>query len=166
MSSDLDAIKAIVDAFERSDWTEIDVSSGSLRIHLSTHPQTVAGSAPAIPAAPSASKARSDPGDDPTVTDSADSGPIETAVIPAGAHAVISPSPGIFWRAPHPGAPPFADLGDDVEPGNTLCIVEVMKLMNHISSSIAGTVVGVFVDNGMRVDRGDTLFAIQPSASP
>ena len=166
MSSDLDAIKAIVDAFERSDWTEIDVSSGSLRIHLSTHPQIVAGSAPAIPAALSASKAGSDPGDDPTLTDSADSGPIETAVIPAGAHAVISPSPGIFWRAPHPGAPPFADLGDDVEPGNTLCIVEVMKLMNHISSSIAGTVVGVFVDNGMHVDQGDRLFAIQPSASP
>lgn len=166
MSSDLDAIKAVVDAFERSDWTEIDVSSGSLRIHLSTHPQTVAGSAPAIPAATSSSRTGSDPGDDPTAADSADSGPIETAVIPAGSHAVISPSPGIFWRAPHPGAPPFADLGDDVEPGSTLCIVEVMKLMYHITSSIAGTVVGVFVDNGMHVDQGDRLFAIQPSASP
>lgn len=163
MSSDLDAIKAVVDAFERSDWTEIDVSSGSLRIHLSTHPQTVAGSAPAIPAAPSSSRTGSDPGDDPTA---ADSGPIETAVIPAGSHAVISPSPGIFWRALHPGAPPFADLGDDVEPGSTLCIVEVMKLMYHITSNIAGTVVGVFVDNGMHVDQGDRLFAIQPSASP
>ncbi len=166
MRSDLDAIKAIVDAFERSDWTEIDVSFGSLRIHLSTHPQTVAGSAPAIPTARFASRAGIDPGDDPTAAESADSGPIETALIPAGSHAVISSSPGIFWRAPHPGAPPFADLGDDVEPGSTLCIVEVMKLMYHVSSSIAGTVVGVFVDNGMHVDRGDTLFAIQPSASP
>ncbi len=49
MSSDLDVVKAIVDAFERSDWAEIEVSSGSLRIHLSTQPQTLSGSAPAIP---------------------------------------------------------------------------------------------------------------------
>ena len=144
MSSDLDVIKAIVDAFERSDWAEIDVSSGSLRVHLSTQPQVDAA----------------------TAADTAEAGPTKAAAIPAGAHAVLSPSPGIFWRSPHPGAPPFADLGDDVDSGSTLGIVEVMKLMNHISSGIPGTVVGVFVENGMRVDRGDALFAIQPSASP
>lgn len=152
MSSDLEVIKAIVDAFERSDWAEVDVRSGSLRIHLSAQEPARSGSAPAIPADP------------PAVA--ADGGATETAVIPEGAHVVLSPSPGIFWRSPHPGAPPFADLGDDVPPGRTLAIVEVMKLMNHISSGIAGTVVGVFVGNGMRVDRGDPLFAIKPSASP
>ena len=57
-------------------------------------------------------------------------------------------------------------MGDDVQSGTTLAIVEVMKLMNHISSGIPGTVVGVFIDNGMRVDRGDALFAVQPSATP
>jgi acetyl-CoA carboxylase biotin carboxyl carrier protein len=57
-------------------------------------------------------------------------------------------------------------VGDDVQSGTTLAIVEVMKLMNHISSGIPGMVVGVFVDNGMRVDRGDALFAVQPSVSP
>ena len=155
MSSDLDVIKAIVDAFEHSDWAEIDVSWGSVRIHLSTQPQTVAGARPAIPA------------ETPTMTvaDSADVGPTKTATIPVGAHVVLSPSPGIFWRSPHPGAPPFADLGDSVQAGSTLGIVEVMKLMNHIGSSIGGTVVEVFVENGMRVDRGDALFAVQPSAS-
>ena len=76
--------------------------------------------------------------------------PAEAAAIPVGAHVVLSPSPGIFWRSPQPGAPPFADLGDDVQSGSTLAIVEVMKLMNHISSDIPGTVVGVFVGNGMR----------------
>ena len=166
MSSDLDVIKAIVDAFERSDWAEIDVSSGSLRIHLSTQPQTVAGSAPAIPAEPPAVSTDNDPGGDAIAADIADVGPTKAATIPAGAHVVLSPSPGIFWRSPHPGAPPFADLGDDVQSGSTLGIVEVMKLMNHISSGIPGTVVGVFVENGMRVDRGDALFAVQPSASP
>ena len=155
VSSDLDVIKAIVDAFERSDWAEIDVRSGSLRIHLSAEARTSSGSAPEIRAGPPAA-----------TTAAAEVPPTKAAVIPAGAHAVLSPSPGIFWRSPHPGAPPFADVGDDVQSGTTLAIVEVMKLMNHISSGIPGTVVGVFVENGMRVDRGDALFAVQPSAAP
>ncbi len=166
MSSDLDVIKAIVDAFERSDWAEIDVSSGSLRIHLSTQPQTFSGSAPAIPAGPPSVQTANDQGADATAADTSDATPPKAVAIPAGAHAVLSPSPGIFWRSPHPGAPPFADLGDVVDSGSTLGIVEVMKLMNHISSGTPGTVVGVFVENGMRVDRGDALFAIQPSAAP
>jgi acetyl-CoA carboxylase biotin carboxyl carrier protein len=163
VSSDLDVIKAIVDAFEHSDWAEIDVSSGSLRVHLSVQPQAAADSVPATRAQPHATS------DEPGENASADSvgiGLPTAPVIPLGAHAVVSPSPGIFWRSPHPGAPHFADVGADVESGRTLGIVEVMKLMNHISSSIAGTVVGVFVENGMRVDRGTALFAIQPSTSP
>jgi acetyl-CoA carboxylase biotin carboxyl carrier protein len=166
VSSDLDVFKAIVDAFERSDWAEIDVRSGSLRIHLSTQPQTMSGAAPVLPPGPPAGGTCDDPGSAATVAGSADVGPTIAPAIPAGAHAVVSPSPGIFWRSPSPGSPAFADLGDDVEPGSTLCIVEVMKLMNHVSSSIGGTVVGVFVENGMRVNRGDALFAIQPSATP
>jgi acetyl-CoA carboxylase biotin carboxyl carrier protein len=166
VSSDLDVIKAIVDAFERSDWAEIDVSSGSLRIHLSTQPQTSAASASAFPAGPPAVRTGNDSGGDVTAADTADVGPTKAVAIPAGAHVVLSPAPGIFWRSPHPGAPPFADLGDDVQSGSTLGIVEVMKLMNHISSGIPGTVVGVFVENGMRVDRGDALFAVQPSDLP
>ena len=93
-------------------------------------------------------------------------GAANAAAVPAGSHVVLSPSPGIFWRSPRPGAPPFADVGDDVRSGDTLCIVEVMKLMNHISSEIPGTVVGVYVENGMRVDRGTALFALQSSSSP
>jgi acetyl-CoA carboxylase biotin carboxyl carrier protein len=158
VSSDLDVIKAIVDAFEHSDWTEIDVRSGSLRIHLSTQPQTGDNSAPV--------SRLSDPGDAAVIAGTAEVGPKRAAVIPAGAHAVLSPSPGIFWRSPQPGAPPFADVGDEIQPGSTLAIVEVMKLMNHISSGMAGTVVAVFVENGARVDRGDALFAVQPSDSP
>ena len=165
MSSDLDVLKAIIDAFDRSDWSEIDVRSGSLRIHLSAQPQASAGS-PEMSSGLRANRAGTDTDGDAIAADSTRQGPNAAAIIPAGAHAVVSPSPGIFWRSPHPGAPPFAALGDDVESGSTLGIVEVMKLMNHISSSIPGTVVGVFVENGMRVDRGDALFAVQPSTSP
>ena len=166
MSSDLDVIKAIIDAFERSDWAEIDVSSGSLRVHLSRQPQRFDESAHAIPSRPPAARASSDLGSNATAADTTGVGSAKAAAIPAGAHVVLSPSPGIFWRSPHPGAPPFADLGDDVQSGSTLGIVEVMKLMNHISSGIPGAVVGVYIENGMRVDRGDALFAIQPSGPP
>jgi acetyl-CoA carboxylase biotin carboxyl carrier protein len=166
VSSDLEVFKAIIDAFERSDWAEIDVRSGSLRIHLSTQPQTFADASPTIPASPLAASPGDEQGGDATAAGTADAEPTKPVDIPAGAHVVVSPSPGIFWRSPHPGAPPFADLGDDVPSGSTLAIVEVMKLMNHISSAIPGTVVGVFVENGMRVDRGDALFALQPSDSP
>jgi acetyl-CoA carboxylase biotin carboxyl carrier protein len=165
VSSDLDVIKAIVNAFEHSDWAEIDVSSGSLRVHLSTQPQGLAGSAPAIPASVPAARTGTEPGNAATAAATAEAGPTKVAAIPAGADAVLSPSPGIFWRSPHPGAPPFAEMGDVVDSGSTLAIVEVMKLMNHISSGTRGTVVGVFAENGMRVDRGDVLFAIEPSAS-
>jgi acetyl-CoA carboxylase biotin carboxyl carrier protein len=158
-SSDLDVIKAIVDAFERSDWAEIDVRSGSLRIHLSAEPLTSPGAAREIADRPPAAVTTA-------TTATADVQPAKAAVIPAGAHAVLSPSPGIFWRSPHPSAPPFADVGDDVQSGTTLAIVGVMKLRKHISAGIPGTVVGVFVENGTRVYRGDALFAVQPSASP
>jgi acetyl-CoA carboxylase biotin carboxyl carrier protein len=155
VSGDLEVIKAIIDAFEHSDWAEIDVRAGSLRVHLSTEPQTAGGSAPAIPAAARASTA-----------DASARAPLvapTTAHIPSGANVVVSPAPGIFWRSPSPGAPPFADVGDEVQAGATLCIVEVMKLMNHVVSDVAGTVVGVYVGNGMRVDLGDALFAVEPA---
>ena len=166
MSSDLEVIKAIVDAFERSDWAEIDVRSGSLRIHLSAQPQTVADSATDVSAQPFVETSTDDSGGGAKSIETDDLVPNNAGAIPAGAHVVVSPSPGIFWRSPQPGAPPFADVGDDVQSGDTLCIVEVMKLMNHISSEIPGTVVGVYVENGNRVDRGTALFAVQPAPSP
>ena len=78
---------------------------------------------------------------------------------------MVAPSPGIFWRSPEPGLPPFADVGDVVEASATVCIVEVMKLMNHVKAGVAGTVVGVFGDNGVAVQKGQLLFAIVPTGS-
>ncbi len=162
MSSDLEVIKAIIDAFERSDWAEIDVRAGSLRVHLSTQAQTQASATPAKPVVARVGGATShDVG-------AAAAGPVldppPTATeIPPGALVVASPAPGIFWRSPSPGAPPFADVGDEVEAGATLCIVEVMKLMNHVVANVAGTVVGIYAENGMRVDLGGALFAVEPA---
>jgi acetyl-CoA carboxylase biotin carboxyl carrier protein len=158
VSSDLDVIKRIVDAFERSDWTEIDVRAGSLRIHLATgEPASVA---------PEPDNARASAGDAATAVSDAGArtdAPPPRIQIPSGAHVVVSPSPGIFWRSPQPGAPPFAAVGHRVEPDSTLCIVEVMKLMNHVKSGVAGTIAGVFVEDGLSVDQGDVLFAVAPA---
>jgi acetyl-CoA carboxylase biotin carboxyl carrier protein len=74
---------------------------------------------------------------------------------------VSSPIVGTFYRAPEPNAPPFVQPGDQVRRGQTLCIIEAMKMMNNIDSEYEGTVVKVFVENGQPVQYGERLFAIK-----
>jgi acetyl-CoA carboxylase biotin carboxyl carrier protein len=81
----------------------------------------------------------------------------------ADAFIVTSPIVGTFYRAPEPEADPFTDFGETVEEGQTLCIIEAMKLMNEIASEVDGEVVAIFVENGEPVEYGQRLFAIQPS---
>ena len=78
---------------------------------------------------------------------------------------MVAPSPGIFWRSPEPGLPAFADVGDVVEASATVCIVEVMKLMNHVKAGVSGEVVAVYCDNGVAVQKGQALFAIAAARS-
>jgi acetyl-CoA carboxylase biotin carboxyl carrier protein len=75
---------------------------------------------------------------------------------------VTSPMVGTFYRAPDPAASPFVDIGDLVKKGQTLCIVEAMKLMNEIESDVDGTVVEIFVENAKPVEFGQKLFALKP----
>jgi len=76
---------------------------------------------------------------------------------------VTSPMVGTFYRAPSPTSPPFVDIGDIVKKGQTLCIVEAMKLMNEIESDFNGQVVNILVENGKPVEYGQRLFAIKVS---
>jgi acetyl-CoA carboxylase biotin carboxyl carrier protein len=76
-------------------------------------------------------------------------------------HIVASPIVGTFYRSPSPTAAPFAKLGDTVEAGKTLCIIEAMKLMNEIPSDAGGTVAKIFVENGQPVEYGQPLFGIK-----
>lgn len=78
-------------------------------------------------------------------------------------HYITSPMVGTFYRAPSPTSPPFVDIGDMVKKGQTLCIVEAMKLMNEIESDVSGTVVDILVENGKPVEYGQKLFAIKVS---
>ncbi|MBM3775380.1 MAG: acetyl-CoA carboxylase biotin carboxyl carrier protein [Acidobacteria bacterium] len=86
------------------------------------------------------------------------------AAEPAGAGLVLVKSPivGTFYESSSPGAPPFVSLGDRVQPGKVLCIIESMKLMNEIESEVAGIIESKLVANGKPVEYGEALFAIRP----
>ncbi|HUY80108.1 MAG TPA: acetyl-CoA carboxylase biotin carboxyl carrier protein [Acidobacteriaceae bacterium] len=80
----------------------------------------------------------------------------------AGLHVVKSPIVGTFYESPSPGAAPFVKIGDQVENGQILCIVEAMKLMNEIESDASGEIVKRFVQGGQPVEYGQALFAVRP----
>ncbi len=90
--------------------------------------------------------------------------PNGTTVPPAAepeGHVVKSPMVGTFYRSPSPGAPSFIELGQSVKPGDTLCIIEAMKLLNEIEAEVGGTVKQILVENGQPVEYGQPLFIIE-----
>ena len=93
--------------------------------------------------------------------DGAAAGSPEDAGVDEDVHYVVSPIVGTFYRAPNPDADPYIKVGDAVDTGKTLCIVEAMKLMNEIESDISGTIVKVFPGNAEPVEVGERLFAIR-----
>jgi acetyl-CoA carboxylase biotin carboxyl carrier protein len=115
-------------------------------VHAMPHPAPIAAPVPVAlapaPAAPAA-KADAKPADKPGVV-------------------VNSPFVGTFYRAPSPDSPPFVDVGQTVKKGQTLCIVEAMKLMNEIESEVDGTVAEILVQNATPVEFGEPLFRIVP----
>ncbi len=76
---------------------------------------------------------------------------------------IKSPMVGTFYRAPGPGAKPYASMGDAVEPGQVVCIIEAMKLMNEIESEVSGKIAKILVENEQPVEFGQTLFLVSPS---
>ena len=94
----------------------------------------------------------------------------ESDVAPATAESPVSdgivrvesPMVGIFYRAPNPGAPTFVDVDDTVVPGQTLCLLEAMKLFNELKAEVAGTVRAIHVENAQPVEYGQLLFEIEP----
>ena len=141
-------IKALIALLEESDVAEIEIHEGeeSVRISRYSHsapapvmaamPAPVPAAAPAVPAAPS-----------------------EPAV-PSG-HQVTSPMVGTFYRAPSPGAKAFVEVGQQVSVGDTLCIIEAMKMLNQIEADKSGKIVAILVENGQPIEYGQPLFIIE-----
>lgn len=148
-------IKELLQIFDESGVAEMEVQRGENRLRLrrapATHELTVHPSAhaahthaPAAPAPASAAAAPKGSGPDPSHT------------------LIKSPIVGTYYDAPTPEAGPFVKIGDAVEPGQVLCIIESMKLMNEIEAEVAGTLVHKLVENGRPVEYGEALFAIRP----
>ncbi|CAB4932402.1 unannotated protein [freshwater metagenome] len=158
-------IRALISAFQSSDWDEMSLQYGDTRLDLTRngHPPVGRQNAPvaAAPAAPVAAPVAASAPVAPAAP-AAPSGP--TSVAHPDGHKVTSPSLGLFWRSPQPGAPAFVEVGQQVDAEDTVCIVEVMKLMNHVKAGVSGKVVAILVDNGAMVEFGQTLVVIEPGA--
>jgi acetyl-CoA carboxylase biotin carboxyl carrier protein len=162
---ELQIIEQLLRYMSENNLEEFEYSSGDLRIRLK---KPSAGSAVGLPrqlAAPEiiiASSAGTQAAAAPSTALSSHSSP-EARATSDDMHLVKSPIVGTYYGSPSPGAEPFAKVGAYVETGQTLCIVEAMKLMNEIESDISGEVLRIFVENGQPVEYGQPLFGIRPS---
>ena len=152
-----DRIEHLIRLVEKSDIAELEISEGwGRRIRISKRPLEAvppAATASAPAAAPSAATAPPAAGAEPRQLE-----PDSDLV------RVVSPMVGTFYRSSSPDAPPFVEVGGQVSPGQTLCIIEAMKLMNEIPSEVAGSVRKILVENAQPVEFGQTLFLIEKSA--
>jgi acetyl-CoA carboxylase biotin carboxyl carrier protein len=143
-------IKELLQIFEESGVAEMEVQRGENRLRLRRAPTTQELQVPA--AAPPPAHAPAPP-----------AAPAAKASTADANHTLVkSPIVGTYYDAPSPGAAPFVKIGDTVEPGQVLCIIESMKLMNEIEAEMAGTLVHKLVENGRPVEYGEALFAIRP----
>ncbi len=148
---DLRKLKKLIDLVQESGISELEVTEGEEKVRIAKHYGTVAAApqqyyaapAPVAPGAPAASSVNLDDEDD----------------LPEG-HVVKSPMVGTFYRSPSPGAEAFVQVGQSVKQGETLCIIEAMKLLNEIEADASGVVKAILLDNGEPVEFGEPLFVI------
>lgn len=170
----IEEIRELIKVVAETGISELEVQRGENRVRIRRTPEINAHNitlpaafpvAPAVPApAPAAVSAPAPAPPAPAVTPSPAAAPAEPAEAAADASLVYVKSPivGTFYESPAPNAPPFVHVGDTVRPGQVLCIIESMKLMNEIEAEIAGVVVSRFVQNAQAVEYGEALFAIRP----
>jgi len=153
---ELEQIEQILRTMSEHNLEEFEYSRGDLRIRVKKPLQGMVPAAPRALAAPEIIVAG------PFVSSAAVQATPETRPS-EDLHLVKSPIVGTFYGSPSPGAEPFVKIGGHVDTGQTLCIVEAMKLMNEIESDVSGEVLRVFADNGQPVEYGQPLFGIRPS---
>lgn len=136
----LDDIKEIIYLFTQTNLAELVLENGSIKLVLRRSDNINTNLSTFIPSSVEEKK----------VEESEDG------------HYISAPLVGVFYRSPAPGAPPFVNEGDLVDVGQTLCIIEAMKLMNEIKSDIRGKIKKILVENGQAVEYGQKLFLIEP----
>ena len=156
---DVRKIKKIMELLETYGIAEIEISEGDQTIRMARYGTVEPGAAPQPPADARAPQTL------PEHLAAAAATPAPAAPAPAETsrgHEVTSPMVGTFYAGPAPGAKPFVELGTEVEAGDTLCIVEAMKMMNPIEADVDGKIVSILVENGAPVEFGQVLFIFEP----
>ena len=142
-----DRVKDILGMIEESEVDEVVIEEGDIKVTVRK-----AGVEPAAVAVPAAATQAAPAAPDAAVGDGAN-----------GHHLVKSKWVATFYRSPSPQAPSFVEVGDEVEAGQTLCILEMMKMMNELTADVAGVIREILVENGETVQYGQPLFAIEPA---
>ena len=149
---DIRKVKKLIELLEESGIAEIEISEGEESVRISRYspsaPATTLVQGVAAPTLPPPL-----PG-----TEASATGPIDAR---GGGHEVTAPMVGTFYSGPSPGAKAFVEIGTEVAVGDTLCIVEAMKMMNQIESDFSGRIVSILVENGAPVEFGQVLFIIE-----
>ena len=153
---DLRKLKTLIDLVQQSGIAELEITEGEEKVRISRglptapapQPGTVYMTAPTPQAAPGAAPAAP-----------AEPAAAAPAPEPEG-HTIKSPMVGTFYRSSAPGAPAFVEVGASIKEGDTLCIIEAMKLLNEIDADVSGTVTKILVENGQPVEFGQPLFVI------
>ena len=153
---DLRKLKTLIDLVAESDISELEVTEGESKVRIvkgatASHSQVVMmpqpAAAPLAPVPAAAAAPAAAPAEAP-------------AAAPPAGHVVKSPMVGTFYRASAPGAAPFVDIGATVKQGETICIIEAMKLLNEIEADASGVIKEILVENGQPVEFGQPLFII------
>jgi len=148
----IDEIKELIRVLQETGIAELEVQRGENRVRIRSNAQALAHDivAPSAGSQPVSLATASQP-----VLDG------QSEIVEENSTVVKSPIVGTYYDAPSPADPPFVKVGDQVEPGKVLCIIESMKLMNEIEAEIAGTVIAKLVENGKAVEYGESLFTIR-----
>ena len=147
---DIRKVKKLIELLDESGIAEIEITEGEESVRISRYPTNVPV-APAVASAPAMAPA------------SAPAAPAAPAPVepPKPGNRITAPMVGTYYSSPAPGAKAFVSIGSRVEAGDTLCIIEAMKMMNQIESETSGTVVSILVENGDPVEYGQPLFIIE-----
>jgi acetyl-CoA carboxylase biotin carboxyl carrier protein len=160
---ELDFLRGLIEAVDESGIDSLEIARGGTRIRINKTPPPAPVAAAAAPAAPHApAPAPSTPAAPAAPAAPADAAP---PAAPAAGNLVEVKSPmvGTFYRSPAPEAPSYVEVGSRVAKGQTLCILEAMKLMNELPAEVSGTVREVCAENGEPVEYGQVLFRIDPA---
>lgn len=156
---DIRKVKKLIELLEESGIAEIEITEGEEAVRISRFPTSApAAAAPAAPVAQATAPAAA----------ALEAPKQPTADVPVGSpgesdeqgHRVLAPMVGTFYRASGPTADPFVGVGDQINAGDTLCIIEAMKMMNQIEADVAGRVISIEAENGEPVEYGQLLFVI------